>query len=113
LLSHLHKRSPYADVGYFIFLALHRMDRTVDGLRAARLRLAGDKVDGYSNLLGTLSALISHEHFAIGSGTYSGVLEVLAGDTEPNFRLTEKINLARLQQIDAQSARRAEDGQPA
>ena len=32
LLSHLHKGSPYADVGYFIFLVLRRMGRTVDSL---------------------------------------------------------------------------------
>ena len=59
LLSHLHKKSPYADVSYFIFFALHRMGRTVDALRAARTHLAGDKVFGYSNILGTLSAIAS------------------------------------------------------
>jgi hypothetical protein len=103
LLSHLHKRSPYADVSYFTFLGLHRMGRTVDALRAARSKLAGDKVYGYSNLLGTLSAVVSHEHFEIDPGIYSGILEVIAGHTEPNFRLEEKINLARLEQIDARS----------
>ncbi len=100
LLSHLHKGSPYADVGYFIFLALHRMGRTVDALIAARTHLAGDKVHGYSNLLGTLSAVVSHEHFDIDPGFYARILETLAGDTEYNFRLTEKINLARLQHLD-------------
>jgi len=101
LLSHLHKGSPYADVAYFIFLALHRMGRTVDALQAARARLAGDKVYAYSNLLGTLSAGVSHEHFDIAPELYPRILEVLAGDTEDNFRLTEKINLARLQRLDA------------
>jgi hypothetical protein len=100
LLSHLHKGSRFSDVAYFIFLALHRMGRTVDALRAARLRLAGDKVYGYSNLLGTLSAIVSHEHFEIDPDLYSQILEALAGDTEYNFRLDEKINLARLRQID-------------
>jgi hypothetical protein len=100
LVSHLHKGSRFSDVAYFIFLALHRMGRTVDALRAARLRLAGDKVYGYSNLLGTLSAIVSHEHFEIDPDLYSQILEALAGDTEYNFRLDEKINLARLRQID-------------
>ena len=103
LLSHLHKGSPYADVGYFIFLALHRMGRTVDALQAARARLAGDKVYGYSNLLGTLSAIVSHEHFDIELDLFPGILEALAGDTEHNFRLIEKINLARLQQLDLEA----------
>ena len=59
-----------------------------------------DKVYGYSNLLGTLSAVVSHEHFEIDLGLYPRILEALAGDTEHNFRLTEKINLARLQHLD-------------
>lgn len=68
LLTHLHKSSPYADVSYFIFLGLHRMGRTIDALQAARARLAGDKVYGYSNVLGILSALVSHEHREIDPG---------------------------------------------
>jgi hypothetical protein len=100
LLSHLHKRSAYAEVGYFIFFVLHRIGRTVDALRSARAHLAGDKVYGYSNVLGTLSAIISREHFDIRPDDLSLIAEALAGDTEHNFRLTEKINLARLQQLD-------------
>jgi len=34
------------------------------------------------------------------TGLLAQILEALAGDTEHNFRLTEKINLARLQQLD-------------
>jgi hypothetical protein len=65
LLSLLRKGSPYADVSYLIFLALHRMGRSIDALRAARLYLAGDRDYAYSNLLGTLSAIVSREHFLI------------------------------------------------
>ncbi len=100
LLSHLHKGSPFSDIAYFIFLALHRMGRTVDAIQAARASLAGDKVFGYSNLLGMLSAIVSHEHFTIEPAFYPRILEALAGDTEHNFRLPEKINLARLQHLD-------------
>jgi hypothetical protein len=101
LLSHIHSQSPYAEIAYFIFFVLHRVGRTVDALRAARAQLAGDKVYGYSNLLGTLSALISREHFDIDPSLYPQILEVLAGDQEHNFRLIEKINLARLQHLDS------------
>lgn len=104
LLSHLHKRSPFADVGYFVFLALHRMGRMIDALREARANLSDDKVYGYSNLLGTLSALVSREHFAISPEIYTQILEALIGDTENNFRLPEKINLARLQHIDLRAS---------
>jgi hypothetical protein len=101
LLSHLHGASPYADIGYFMFLVLHRVGRTIDALRAARSHLAGDKNYGYSNLLGTLSALVSREHFMIDPALCQQILDALAGDTEPNFRLNEKINLARLQHLDS------------
>ena len=101
LVSHLRKGSPCADVGYLIFLALHRMGRTIDALRAARSYLSGDKDYAYSNLLGTLSALVSREHFAIDAALYPQILEALTGDTEPNFRLNEKINLARIQTLDS------------
>ena len=102
LLSHLNKLSRYADVSYFTFLALHRMQRTIDALTAARRDLSGDKVFGYSNLLGTLSAVISHEHFDMDPNLYPQIQKALLGDEEHNFRLTEKINLARLEHIAAQ-----------
>lgn len=102
LLSHLNKASPYAEIGYFNFLVLHRVGRTIDALRAARTHLSGDKVYGYSNLLGTLSAIVSREHFSIDPGLYPQILDALAGDPEHSFRLTEKINLARLQNLDVE-----------
>jgi hypothetical protein len=107
LLSHLHKKSPYADISYFIFFALHRMGRTVDALEAARAHLAGDKVYGYSNLLGMLSAIISHEHFYIDDHLLARILAVLAGNTEDDFGLAQKINLARILKTD-QTAERSE-----
>jgi hypothetical protein len=101
LLSHLDRRSPYADIAYFIFLGLHRMGKSAAALEASRLRLSGDKEFGYSNVLGVLSALVSHEHFAIDTKLYARILGILDGDTEANFRLPEKINLARLQQLNS------------
>jgi hypothetical protein len=62
--------------------------------------LAGDKVFGYSNLLGTLSAVVSHEHHDIDPRLYSLILDALAGDEEHDFWLKEKINLARLRVYD-------------
>jgi type IV secretory pathway VirB3-like protein len=100
LLSQLQKESPFAEVAYFVFLALHRIGRTIDALKTARTYLSGDKVFGYSNLLGTLSAVISHEHFAIEPSLYPQILNELEDDQEPNFRLKEKINLAILEQLD-------------
>jgi hypothetical protein len=96
LLSQLHIDSEFADVAYFVFLALHRLGRTVDALRTARTWLKGDKVFGYSNVLGVLSALLSHEYFRIDKQMYPIILGILEGDDEPAFRLPEKINLALL-----------------
>ena len=101
LLSHLHKQSPFVSVAYFIFLALHRMGRTIDALKMARAHLAGDRDFAYSNVLGALAALISHEHADINPALYAPMLEVLGADAEANFKLAEKINLARVQRLDS------------
>jgi hypothetical protein len=103
LLSHLDRRSPNAVIAYFIFLALHRFGRTQDALRAARSNLSGDKVYGYSNVLGVLSAIVSREHSKITSEIYSEITSILDGDSEPNFRLREKIGMARLRLTDNQT----------
>jgi hypothetical protein len=105
LLSHLHKGSPYADIAYFIFFVLHRLGLTIAALQAARSHLSGDKVFGYSNVLGLLSAIISREHFTIDAAVFPQILQVLAGESEHNFRLIEKINLARVQWLDRSHAR--------
>jgi hypothetical protein len=112
LLSHLHTRSIYADIAYFVFLALHRMSKTVDALRTARLHLVRDKVYGYSNLLGTLSGLISHEHSDVSEELYRGILDALAGEEEHDFRLKEKINLARLHHLDSTASGVPESAPP-
>jgi hypothetical protein len=101
LLSHLHRSSTYADVAYFIFLAFHRMGLTVEALTLSRSHLAGDTVFGYSNLLGTLAAVISHEHFAIDPTLYPQIQKALEGDTEYNFGLAEIMNSARLVHLDS------------
>ena len=107
LLSNLRKDSEFADVAYFVFLALHRMGRTVDALQTARTCLSGDRVFGYSNILAVLSALVSHEHFDIEEDVYDGIESVLSGDGESDFRLSEKINLARLHRLDGAQASKA------
>jgi len=73
----------------------------------ARTFLAADKVYGYSNLLAVLSAVISHEHHETDPNLYALILDALAGDEEHDFRLREKINLARLEFLD-HGGRRAE-----
>jgi hypothetical protein len=100
LRSHLNRTSPFVNVGYFIFLALHRIGQTIDALKTARQELSGDKFLGYSNLLGTLSAIISHEHFNTEPNLCAQIENILAGETEHDFKLQEKINLARLLHID-------------
>jgi len=44
LISRLDKEMPSADIAYFVFLALHRLNRTIDALTTARQFLCGDKV---------------------------------------------------------------------
>jgi hypothetical protein len=103
LLAQLRKESPFAEVAYFVFLALHRIGRTIDAMTTARKFLVGDKVYAYSNLFGALSAIISHEHYNIDPNLYPMLLDVMTGDEEQDFRLREKINLARLEFLDRSS----------
>ncbi|NJO34982.1 MAG: hypothetical protein HC869_19560 [Rhodospirillales bacterium] len=76
------------------------MNRTIDALQTARTFLSGDRVFGYSNLLGALSALVSHEYLKIDRDSYPQILDILAGDEEPDFRLRQKINAAQLAHYD-------------
>jgi hypothetical protein len=99
LLSHLCRPSEFADVAYFIFLALHRQHRTCDALEEAQKFLAGDRKFGYSNLLGTLSALVSHEHASFDHETLITLSRLLKEDKEHNFRLLEKLNAARMRRL--------------
>ena len=100
LLNQLQAKSPFAAVAYFVFLALHRVGKTTDALRTARAFLKGDKVNGYSNVLGALSTVVFCEHPDIKLSLYSEILDVLEGDEEYDFGLREKINLARLERFD-------------
>jgi hypothetical protein len=78
------------------------MSRTTDALSDARSHLAGDSVYGYSNVLGTLAAVVSREHFTIEPALFARIQKVLEGDPEYDFRLAEKINLARLLHLDSE-----------
>ena len=102
LLAQLSKDSQFANIGYFVFLCLHRLGRTIDAIATARKFLGGDKVFGYSNVLATFSAVISHEHAYIDPKLIKASLQSLAGDEEHDFRLREKLNLAQLRALDRQ-----------
>jgi hypothetical protein len=54
----------------FVFFALHSIGKTIDAVTIARRFLAGDKVYAYSSLLGTLSAIISREHYGTDPNLY-------------------------------------------
>lgn len=96
----LRKDSPYASVAYFIFFVLYKVGKIVDALHFARQALKGDTVFGYSNLLGILSMIISREYLEIDRKTYEQIKLTLQGETEHDFRLMEKINLALLKHLE-------------
>ena len=98
-LSHLRRNSPYASIGYFVFLCLHRMGRTTDALIAARDNLRGEKVCGWSNVLGVFSGLISHEHGKVPVELLRQVLKDLPEEIG-DFRIKEKLKLALLMRLD-------------
>ncbi|WGS47094.1 hypothetical protein LFL97_33750 [Burkholderia sp. JSH-S8] len=103
LLSHLNRASPFASVAYFNFMALHRAGQTAAAVAAAQRDLSGDKECAYSNLLGVLSGLVSREHFDMEPALLDTLQQILANDPEHNFRLIEKLNLARLRHLDEQA----------
>lgn len=100
LTTSLRKDSPYASIAYFIFFVLYRIGEIIGALRFARQVLSGDTVHGYSNLLGILSMIVSREYLEIDQKTYEDIKLALLGDTEHNFQLMEKINLALLKHLE-------------
>ena len=100
LTTDLRKDSPHACVAYLIFFVLFRLGEAMSALKFARQALSGDSVHGYSNLLGMLSMIVSREYLHIDPDTYEGIKLVLHGDTEYNFQLIEKINLALLKHLE-------------
>ncbi|HDR8982114.1 TPA: hypothetical protein QDA89_000985 [Burkholderia vietnamiensis] len=106
LLSHLNRASPFASVAYFNFMALHRAGRTVAAVAAAQRDLSGDREHAYSNLLGVLSGLVSREYFNMEPALLDALQQMLANEAEHNFRLNEKLNLARLLDMDERARER-------
>ena len=100
LIGNLRKDSTYASIAYFICFVLYRIGETVSALQFARRALSGDSVFGYSNMLGILSMVVSREYLHIDQNTYEDIKLLLMGDTEYNFQLMEKINLALLKHLE-------------
>lgn len=100
LQSHLRKDSPYVTIGYLIFFVLYRIGETVGALKQARRALLGDTINGYSNVLGIFSMIISREYLEIDSKTYEDIKLVLKGDSEYRSWLEQKINLALLKHLE-------------
>ena len=100
LITHLRKDSPYASIGYLIFFVLYRIGETAEALKQARRGLLGDTVNGYGNVLGAFSMIISREYLEIDSKTYEDIKLILQGDSEYKFWLEQKINLALLKHLE-------------
>lgn len=100
LTTHLRKDSPFVSIAYLIFFVLYRIGATTKALQNARRALTGDSVNGYSNLLGIFSMIVSREYLEIDPKTYESVKLILAGDKEYDFQLKEKINLALLKHLE-------------
>ncbi len=100
LIGSLNKTSTYVSIAYLVFFILYRIGKTADALKMARRSLAGDSVHGYGNLLGTLSMIVSREYLEIDPKDYESIKLILQNDTEDDFRLQEKINLALLKHLE-------------
>jgi len=66
----------------------------------ARRSLSGDSNHGYSNVLGSFSMIISREYLETNPKQYERIQLILQGDTEHDFQLKEKINLALLKHLE-------------
>jgi|GEM_PF-3132751 len=102
LLGNLHKQGNYTEIAYFIFFTLYRIGEIESALQAARRNLSGDTQYGYSNVLCTLSMVVSREYLEIDTRTYEAIKLILTGDTEHDFNLKEKINLALLKHLEVE-----------
>lgn len=100
LLHYLHRGSPFASVSYAIFLALHRAGKTLAGLDKAQGDLRGDKVLGYSNLIATLSAIVSKEHDELPLSLVEEIRKRFGDSDRVEFQLVEKLDRAKLLKLD-------------
>lgn len=102
LIGNLRRQGNYTEIGYFIFFVLYRIGEIESALQAARRNLSGDTQHGYSNVLCALSMVVSREYLEIDTRTYETIKLILTGDTEHDFNLKEKINLALLKHLEAE-----------
>lgn len=102
LLGGLNKQGNYTEIAYFTFFVLYRIGEVQRALQTARRNLSDDTQHGYSNLLCTLSMTVSREYLEINPSTYETIKLILTGDTEHDFHLKEKINLALLKHLEVE-----------
>jgi hypothetical protein len=96
LMTYLHRASPFNNVAYAIFLALHRLGRTRDALLKANNDLRGAPAFAHSNLLGCLAAVVSREHESLSLAQIDELRTCFPENEDTEFQLREKLTLARV-----------------
>src|SRR3989344_7237804 len=100
LLEQLRRNSEFFDVAYFVLFVLYKTGGAVNAIHTAKSNLKGDTENAYSNFLGMLSKIVYYEYAYIDSNTYQLIKTAMQGETEPDFGLKEKINLAELKLLE-------------
>jgi len=102
LLKNLSRSSEYYDVAYLIIFVLSKIGATVLALKIARNNLKGDARHGFSNMLAMLSQIISYDYACFDEDTYIQIESAMQGESEHNFNLFEKVNIAKLKILERQ-----------
>jgi len=95
LIARIHRDEEYASVGYFIILALFRLDRLGEGLSKAKADLMGDKEYGFSNLLWVVDGLLRFEHSLFSDDLLDDIERTIDGIEEHPFRIPQRIAAIR------------------
>jgi len=102
LLENLSRSTEYYDVAYLIMFVLSRIGATVQALKIARANLKGDADHGFSNMLAMLSQIVSYEYASFDEDTYLQIESALRGESEHDFDLLDKVNIAKLKILEKQ-----------
>lgn len=99
LTKRIDRKSEYCNVGYFIILCLFELGGLKEGLESAKVKLNGDKANGFSDVLRILDILLAFRYDEFKEADLE-LIEGLAYSTkESSFSIKERINAIRVKRM--------------
>jgi hypothetical protein len=99
LLARIDKRTEFAPVGYFIWLALFELGELDAALPLLKAKLMGDDKFGFSDTLRLIDAMMMVQHHRFSKADLGEIHQFLEGITEHTFRIDERLAAVQTQRI--------------